>query len=112
MTGNGKDPLKVLIKKNPRLATRIPLLKKRFQKEWKTILSKDKRLLIEPIGNHNKGTMFLDMRYKISEDMLKWIENCAKKIPGFDYGRFDIKIKNWDAFSSSNKEDVKIILQF
>src|SRR6056300_806509 len=36
--GNGKDPFKALVKKNPRLATRIPLLEKRFKKEWETIL--------------------------------------------------------------------------
>lgn len=107
VTGNGKDPLKVLIKKNPRLATRIPLLKKRFQKEWKTILPKDNRLLIEPIGNHNRGTTFLDGQSYYSKEMLDWAENCARQIPGFDYGRFDIKIKDKNAFK--RKKDIKIM---
>ena len=107
VTGNGKDPLKVLIKKNPRLATRIPLLKKRFQKEWKTILPKDNRLLIEPIGNHNRGTTFLDGQGYYSKEMLDWAANCASQIPGFDYGRFDIKIKDKNAFK--RKKDIKIM---
>ena len=107
VTGNGKDPLKVLIKKNPRLATRIPLLKKRFQKEWKTILPKDNRLLIEPIGNHNRGTTFLDGQSYYSKEMLDWAANCARQIPGFDYGRFDIKIKDKNAFK--RKKDIKIM---
>jgi len=107
VTGNGKDPLKVLIKKNPRLATRIPLLKKRFQKEWKTILPKDNRLLIEPIGNHNRGTTFFDGQSYYSKEMLDWAENCARQIPSFDYGRFDIKIKDKNAFK--RKKDIKIM---
>lgn len=107
VTGNGKDPLKVLIKKNPRLATRIPLLKKRFQKEWERILPKDKRLLIEPIGNHNRGTTFLDGQSYYSKEMLDWAANCARQIPGFDYGRFDIKIKDKNAFK--RKKDIKIM---
>jgi len=107
VTGNGKDPLKVLIKKNPRLATRIPLLKKRFQKEWKTILPKDNRLFIEPIGNHNRGTTFFDGQSYYSKEMLDWAENCARQIPGFDYGRFDIKIKDKNAFK--RKKDIKIM---
>ena len=107
VTGNGKDLLKVLIKKNPRLATRIPLLKKRFQKEWERILPKDKRLLIEPIGNHNRGTTFLDGQSYYSKEMLDWAANCARQIPGFDYGRFDIKIKNKNAFK--RKKDIKIM---
>lgn len=107
VTGNGKDPLKVLIKKNPRLATRIPLLKKRFQKEWERILPKDKRLLIEPIGNHNRGTTFLDGQSYYSKEMLDWAANCARQIPGFDYGLFDIKIKDKNAFK--RKKDIKIM---
>jgi hypothetical protein len=105
--GNGKDPFKALVKKNPRLATRIPLLEKRFKKEWETILPKDKHLLIEPIGNHNRGTTFLDGRNYYSKELLDWTANCARQIPGFDYGRFDIKIKDKNAFK--RKKNIKIM---
>lgn len=105
--GNGKDPFKALVKKNPRLATRIPLLEKRFKKEWETILPKDKHLLIEPIGNHNRGTTFLDGRNYYSKELLDWTANCARQIPGFDYGRFDIKIKDKNAFK--RKMNIKIM---
>jgi hypothetical protein len=105
--GNGKDPFKALVKKNPRLATRIPLLEKRFKKEWETILPKDKHLLIEPIGNHNRGTTFLDGRNYYSNELLDWTANCARQIPGFDYGRFDLKIKDKNAFK--RKKNIKIM---
>jgi len=105
--GNGKDPFKALVKKNPRLATRIPLLEKRFKKEWETILPKDKHLLIEPIGNHNRGTTFLDGRNYYSKELLDWTANCARQIPGFDYGRFDLKIKDKNAFK--RKKNIKIM---
>ena len=109
ITGNGTDSFGTLVQQQERIRHRKKIIAARFKEQWNSIPEKGVQTILEPIGNHNKGTMFLDMRYKISEDMLQWIENCAKKIPGFDYGRFDIKIKNWDAFSSSNKEDVKIM---
>ena len=98
VTGNGKDTLEYLLHKNPRLVSRIPLLEEKFKDQWKKVIPKNKTLLIEPIGNHNRGTTFLDGRAHYSEDLLKWISLCASKIPGFDYGRFDLKIDNWDAF--------------
>lgn len=100
ITGNGKESLGALLKNNPRLASRIPLLEKRFKKEWDSILPCDQTRLIEPIGNHNRGTTFLDGKSYYSKEMLDWAAACAKQIPGFDYGRFDIKIQDWDAFKS------------
>ncbi|MBT6568479.1 MAG: ATP-grasp domain-containing protein [Flavobacteriales bacterium] len=96
--GNGKDSLKTIIKKNPRLVSRVPFLKEKFKTEWEKVLPKGKTLLIEPIGNHNRGTTFLDGRKYYSKELLQWIANCATHIPHFDYGRFDLKIQHWDAF--------------
>lgn len=98
--GNGKDSLKTIIKNNPRLVNRISVLREKFKLEWETIIPKGKKLLIEPIGNHNRGTVFRDGRAHFSDELLQWVANCAKHIPDFDYGRFDIKIQNWDAFKT------------
>jgi len=107
ITGNGKDRFEELVKKNPRIQSRIPILMKRFQTEWETIVPKGKSLLVEPIGNHNRGTTFLDGRKYYSDDMLQWAVTCARQIPGFDYGRFDVKIKDMDAFKK--QKGIKIM---
>ena len=107
ITGNGKATLEELICKNPRLVSRISTLAEKFKDRWKIVLPKNKTLMIEPIGNHNRGTTFIDGRDHYSEDLLEWISLCASKIPGFDYGRFDLKIDNWDAFK--RQKGIKIM---
>lgn len=105
--GTGKDTLEVLVKKNRRIAHRIDVLKKTLAKEWQRIIPKGENILLEPIGNHNLGTTFYDARKHYTKDMLDWTAECVSHIPGFDYGRLDVKIKNWDAFKS--KKGIKVL---
>lgn len=107
LTGNGKDTLQKLVEKNHRIYKRKKIIKAKFSPLWNQILPLHHTILIEPIGNHNRGTIFLDARHHYSSDMLQWITECAKTIPGFDFGRFDIKIENWDAFK--NKKGIKVL---
>lgn len=100
--GNGKDTLKKLVSKNHRIASRKDFLEKKFKEQWLQIVPKNKKILIEPIGNHNLGTAFYDGREYYSKEMLEWVANCVKNISGFDYGRLDIKIENWNAFKNNN----------
>ena len=96
--GNGKDTLKKLVLNNYRVKHREKIIQTRFKTRWNSILPCGEKLLIEPIGNHNRGTVFLDARAKFTSEMLNWVAQTAKSIPDFDYGRFDLKINNWDAF--------------
>jgi len=101
LTGDGKRTLESLVKGNHRIAHRASILKERFKNQWHHIIPKGKELLVEPIGNHNRGTTFLDARTYKSKEMLNWIENCLQNLPDFDYGRIDLKIKNWNAFKEN-----------
>lgn len=105
--GTGKDTLEALVKKNHRIAHRIDILKTTFAKKWQTIIPKGDKILLEPIGNHNLGTTFYNARKHYTKDMLDWTAECVSHIPGFDYGRLDVKIKNWDAFKS--KKGIKVL---
>lgn len=107
LVGNGKDSLRQLACQNHRIVHRKSTLKKRYGDKWEQIVPKGKRILLEPIGNHNRGTAFLDGRHHYSEDMLKWIMECVKNLKGFDYGRIDLKIDNWDSFKT--QKGIKIL---
>jgi hypothetical protein len=100
--GNGKDTLKKLVSKNHRIASRKDFLEDKFKEQWLQILPKNEKILIEPIGNHNLGTAFYDGMEYYSEEMLTWVVRCLKNISGFDYGRLDLKIENWNAFKNNN----------
>ena len=105
--GNGSDTLETLISNNHRIAHRKKILKKRFKKQWQQIIPLNKKILVEPIGNHNKGTIFYDARNHYSEEMLEWVSDCVKNIKGFDYGRIDLKMEHWNSFK--NKKGIKIL---
>ncbi|MGC6525606.1 MAG: hypothetical protein ACON30_04950 [Flavobacteriaceae bacterium] len=100
--GNGKDTLKKLVSKNHRIANRKEFLQEKFKTQWHQIVPEKEKILIEPIGNHNLGTAFYDGKEHYSEEMLEWVASCVKNIPGFDYGRLDLKIENWNAFKNNN----------
>jgi hypothetical protein len=101
LIGDGKRTLEILVNENHRIAHRASILKDRFETQWHQIIPKGKELLVEPIGNHNRGTTFLDAREHKTKEMLDWIEICLQNLPDFDYGRIDLKIKNWNAFKDN-----------
>jgi hypothetical protein len=107
LTGDGIRTLETLVKDNHRISHRKAILKKRFKTQWHQIIPKGKQLLVEPIGNHNRGTTFLDAREHKSKEMLDWIKKCLEHLSDFDYGRIDLKIESWEAFK--NNKGLKIL---
>ncbi len=51
-------------------------------------------MLIEPIGNHCRGTKFLNDSDKIDDELHKVFNTLASEIPDFYFGRFDIRCKS------------------
>lgn len=49
---------------------------------------------IEAIGNHNRGTRFINSNHLISDSVTDVFDKISKSIPGFYYGRYDLKFKD------------------
>ena len=94
VTGNGKDTIRILMQKNIRARLQI----KRFEKEkpalLKKILSEKETYTLEPIGNHNKGTTFLDKNHLIDSELTTAFDVLSKQIPELHFGRYDLKCKS------------------
>lgn len=101
-TGDGKSTLKELIDQNLRAFYRKDYLTKRYQNELNSILAKGEQLLVEPIGNHSRGTTFLDGSYLKTIKLEETIDQIAQKIDGFYYGRIDLKAKSLEDFQNGN----------
>lgn len=101
-TGDGKSTFLELIEQNIRANFRKEYLIERYKKELNEILPKGKTILVEPIGNHNRGTIFLDATDLISEQLTNEIDQIAQKIDGFYYGRFDLKAKSIEDLQNGN----------
>ena len=76
-------------------------------KKQDLILKYDEILLLEPIGNHSRGTKFLNRNYLISPHLEKVFTEVAKQIPGFNYGRFDLRAPSLEDFLKG--EGIKIL---
>lgn len=105
--GDGTSTLKDLIENNERTKLYIPLLTELHQKNFNLILDSNEEKILNVIGNHSKGTQFINGNYLITRELEKSIDLIAKRIPNFYYGRLDIKYTNFDDLLALN--NVKIL---
>lgn len=96
LTGDGKSTWGELVCGNERVVHRTKQLQKQLANQWNTIAKKGEQLLVEPIGSHNRGTMFLNGQKQHSKQLEKRLDQWAKQLPAFYYGRFDIKFNSWE----------------
>jgi len=55
----------------------------------------EKQLLV-PFGNHARGAKFIDISHLIDAKLTKTIDAVCKSIPGFYFGRMDVRYNDWD----------------
>jgi hypothetical protein len=92
--GDGTSTIKELISNNIRAITRKKVLFDLFSDSLEQVLEVNKEMILEPIGNHNLGTEFIDGNHLICDQLLKVIDEIVSNVPGFYYGRLDLKAKS------------------
>jgi hypothetical protein len=103
VVGDGKSTLKELTENHIRAYKNIDLFAERFSEQWNVILPKNESFVLEKIGNHCKGTTFLDDSHKINKSLQKVIDEITEGIPEFYYGRFDLKVSSYkDLYQGKN----------
>ncbi|MDP1816015.1 MAG: hypothetical protein Q8K92_16320 [Leadbetterella sp.] len=94
VSGNGKDDIETILRKNPRAEMIWVDLQKNTKTDWKKILIKDETLVIEKIGNHCRGTIFRNATEIDKAKTAEVMDKILKEFEGFNYGRFDLKVKS------------------
>ncbi len=56
---------------------------------------KDEKMLIEPIGNHCRGTKFLSDNHEIDQELDDAFDHLSAQIPDFYFGRYDLKCASY-----------------
>ena len=88
VTGNGHQTIGQLMS----LTFRARLQKGRMSPEFLISIPQPGEIVkIEAIGNHNRGTRFINSNHLISEKLVSVFDDISKKIDGFYYGRYDLK---------------------
>ncbi|MDW7691711.1 hypothetical protein R9C00_16805 [Flammeovirgaceae bacterium SG7u.111] len=94
--GDGKSKISELVEAHVRAYNRADYFKEKLGNKWNEVLGKGAKLKLEPIGNHCRGTTFLNGNYLISKKLEKVFDKISTQITGYNYGRFDLKVKSLD----------------
>lgn len=107
ITGNGILTLSELILANDRTKLYYNLFKEIHKENINTIPNKGEEILLTVIGNHSKGTEFVNGNKLISEKLTTTIDKISKQIDGWYYGRIDLKYNTFEELE--NGENIKIL---
>jgi hypothetical protein len=94
VAGDGKSTLHELILNNDRAFLQYPFLCRQPDINMDEVLGINETRVLVRIGNHARGTTFLDFTSQSDEQLEERIDLISKRIPGFFYGRFDILCKS------------------
>lgn len=107
VNGDGISSIKELLKLNKRAVLVWDYLEEILHDTWNYIPEKGEVILPQPIGNHCKGTMFIDANHLNNEKVTALFHRISNEYPGFNYGRFDLKVKSLEDLETG--ENLKIM---
>ncbi len=96
--GDGEKTLAQHIEDSERARFQKKRLQKEFAKEWSITIPTNKKITLEHIGNHCRGTKFLDGNKYITKQNLAAFDEIMKPLNNYYYGRFDIKVPSIEDF--------------
>jgi len=96
VTGDGTSTIHQLLQKDKRFILQLPALEKMYKERLDAVLMQDESCLLVPYGNHARGAKFIDASFLADEALTTVIDNVCQTIPGFYFGRLDIRFNNWE----------------
>ncbi len=95
--GNGRDTLRRLIRAHPRALLQWERLQRTYMDVLDSVPNEGETIPLGEIGNHAKGTRFIDGSAYIDNALSATFDRVACRIEGFHYGRFDIRCDSIEA---------------
>lgn len=109
VTGDGSSTLQELIEAYPRARLVQNYVFKAFENELNTIPKTNQEILLEGIGNHCRGTTFLNANALINEQFISVFDAISKQIVSFYYGRYDLRCNSIeDLYEGKNIKIVEL----
>lgn len=94
--GDGQSTVLELVEQKPRAILQVDRLKETHAEILDSIPPVGKKINLGVVGNHSKGTLFINGNDQIDEALTEEFDQLARHIDGFYYGRFDIKCNSLD----------------
>lgn len=105
--GDGVSRIEELIMANDRAVLQYEKLVAEFGEKWNTVLAPGERLILESVGNHSRGTMFLNRNDKIDEAIRAQMVTLLDTMPEVFYGRFDMRVASWESLRQG--KDIRVL---
>lgn len=102
VVGDGKSSLLQLIMADKRVKIYLEFITELNKGSLDTIPDKNKEVILSFIGNHAKGTQFINGNHLITQELQNYFDNICDHITGWNYGRFDIKYSNFENLISND----------
>lgn len=96
ITGDGKQSIHSLIQLDERARLYEEVLFKKWHSKWDRIPKAHEKVWLQPIGNHCKGTKFLNANDQIDQQLIETFTGILYRMEGFNFGRFDLKCESWN----------------
>lgn len=94
VVGDGKATLRELIKRDPRASKISRIYFRRNRKKLNQRVPEGQTYRLVSVGNHVRGSLFIDGANHITKEMEDVFDQIAKDIKGFYFGRFDVRFSN------------------
>lgn len=105
--GDGRRSAEALLAEDLRGRRQLPRLRREYPALPASVPSAGETLLVEPIGNHCRGTLFLDWNARISPALEETFRRIMGQVEGVYYGRFDLRCRSLDALERG--EDFRLL---
>lgn len=97
VTGDGKSTVRELMENYPRARLQLDTFEQKHPALLEKIPPANEKWELNPIGNHCRGTTFLDGTHLVDQQLLDTFDQISHQLEGIYFGRYDIKCQSFDS---------------
>jgi hypothetical protein len=97
VVGDGRLTLNELFQQQQRTTYHIDMLRRLYHSDLNTVLPAGQVKNLVEIGNHSRGTTFLNANHLISTELAALFDKTSAQLVGFTFGRYDLRTESFTA---------------
>lgn len=97
VTGDGTSTVRQLMQAYPRARLQLDIFEEKDPDLLHKIPPKGEKWELNPIGNHSRGTTFLDGTHLVDDQLIETFDQISHQLDGIYFGRYDIKCQNFES---------------
>lgn len=96
VVGDGQATVQQLMEADQRALLQLDRIQEQAPDLLTKVPQKGARIPLGMIGNHSKGTRFINGNHLIDQELTRTFDRICDQMPGICYGRFDIKCDSFE----------------